>query len=76
MSMGRAFQSAGAKSVAMSLWSVSEKASVMLMEAFFKKLKEGQAKLDAWTAARQELRQAGLEHPFFWAAFILVGERQ
>ncbi|MEJ2719004.1 MAG: CHAT domain-containing protein, partial [Deltaproteobacteria bacterium] len=76
MSMGRAFQSAGAKSITMSLWSVSEKASVMLMEAFFKRLKAGKTKLDAWTGARQELRQAGLEHPFFWAAFILVGERE
>jgi len=74
MSMGRAFQCAGAKSVLMSLWSVSENASVMLMDEFFKSLKEGKSKLDAWTAARRQLRKAGFEHPFFWSAFVFVGE--
>jgi len=24
--------------------------------------------------ARTEIRQAGYDHPFFWAPFILVGE--
>jgi CHAT domain-containing protein len=74
MSMGRAFQCAGAKSVVMSLWSVSEDASVPLMEYFFKGLKEGKTKINAWAAARTELRKSGFEHPFFWSAFVLVGE--
>jgi CHAT domain-containing protein len=74
MSMGRAFMSAGAKSVTMSLWSVSEQASVLLMDAFFKNLKKGMGRLEAWTDARRMLRQSQWEHPFFWAAFILVGE--
>jgi CHAT domain-containing protein len=72
--MGRAFQSAGAKSVLMSLWSVSEDSSVILMEEFFKHLKGGKSKRDAWTLARADVRKAGFEHPFFWGAFILVGE--
>jgi CHAT domain-containing protein len=75
MSMGKAFLSAGSKSVAMSLWSVSENSSVKLMNEFFSNLKAGQGKLDAWTAARKTLRVNEYEHPFFWAAFILVGER-
>jgi hypothetical protein len=74
MSMGRAFLSAGAKTVAMSLWSVSENSSVMLMEEFFQNLKQGKGKLQAWTDARRSIRKAGFEHPFFWAAFVLVGE--
>jgi len=74
MSMGRAFMSAGAKSVIMSLWSVSEDASVLLMDAFFKNLKQGMSRLEAWANARRTLRQSNWEHPFFWAAFILVGE--
>jgi CHAT domain-containing protein/lipopolysaccharide biosynthesis regulator YciM len=74
MSMGRAFQCAGAKSVAMSLWSVSEKSSVMLMQEFFKNLKSGKNKLTGWTEARAAVRKAGFEHPFFWGAFVLVGE--
>jgi CHAT domain-containing protein len=74
MGMGRAFQYAGAKSVLMSLWSVSETASVNLVESFFKHMKEGKSKLEALRLAREEIRKAGYDHPFYWAPFILVGE--
>lgn len=74
MGMGRAFQYAGAKSVLMSLWAVSEFASVNLMKSFFKNLKSGKSKLEALKLARDEIRKAGYDHPFYWAAFILVGE--
>jgi CHAT domain-containing protein len=74
MGMGRAFQFAGAKSVLMSLWSVSEKASVDLVESFFRHLKEGKNKRESLKLAQDEIRKAGYDHPFFWAPFILVGE--
>jgi tetratricopeptide (TPR) repeat protein len=74
MGMGRAFQYAGAKSVLMSLWSVSETASVNLVESFFKHLKEGKTKLESLRLARDEIRKVGYDHPFYWAPFILVGE--
>ncbi|MGC8659586.1 MAG: CHAT domain-containing protein, partial [Desulfomonilaceae bacterium] len=74
MGMGRAFQYAGAKSVLISLWSVSESASVNLVESFFKHLKEGNNKRESLKLARDEIRKAGYDHPFFWASFILVGE--
>ncbi len=74
MGMGRAFQYAGAQSVLMSLWSVAEKSSVEMVESFFKHLKEGKSKLESLKLAREEIRKAGYDHPFFWAPFILVGE--
>ena len=74
MGMGRAFQFAGAKSVLMSLWSVSEKASVDLVENFFRHLREGKNKQESLKLAQDEIRKAGYDHPFFWAPFILVGE--
>ncbi len=74
MSMGRAFQYAGAKSILMTLWSVSEQASVLLVERFFAHLQQGENKLEALKSARQDVRNAGYEHPFYWAPFILVGE--
>lgn len=74
MSMGRAFQAAGTKSVLMSLWSVAERPSILLMEEFFRQLARGRDKLTAWTAARAHVRSEGFQHPFFWASFILVGE--
>jgi CHAT domain-containing protein len=74
LSMGRAFQCAGARSVIMSLWPVVEDSSVMLMKGFFRHLRQGKSKLEAWTLCKREVRKAGFEHPFFWAAFVLVGE--
>ena len=74
MGMGRAFQYAGARSVLMSLWSVAEKSSVQMVESFFRHVKEGKSKLEALRLARKEIREAGYDHPFFWAPFILVGE--
>jgi len=74
MSMGRSFQIAGARSVMMSLWSVAEEPSIMLTHEFFKGLRQGLGKNQAWIRSRSELRKQGFEHPFFWASFILVGE--
>lgn len=74
MGLGRAFQYAGAKSVLMSLWNVAETSSVMLVESFFKHLNAGKNKLEALKLARNEIRQHGYDHPFYWAPFILVGE--
>jgi CHAT domain-containing protein len=74
LSMGRAFQCAGARTVIMSLWPVVEDSSVMLMKEFFKHRKQGKTKLEAWALSRREVRNAGFEHPLFWAAFVLVGQ--
>ncbi|MGB9588784.1 MAG: CHAT domain-containing protein, partial [Armatimonadota bacterium] len=76
MSMGRAFQFAGAQSVLMSLWSVAEKSSVLLVENFLRYLDKGLPKLEALNMARQDVRKSGYDHPFFWASFILVGSRR
>jgi len=74
MGMGRAFQYAGAKSVLMSLWSVSDIAAVNLVSTFFNLCKQGKDKLEALRLARDNIRQNGYDHPYYWAAFILVGE--
>lgn len=74
MSMGRAFQYAGARSVLMSLWSVAERSSVIQAESLFRTLKEGSTKLEALRHSRRVVRDAGFDHPFFWASFVLVGE--
>jgi hypothetical protein len=76
MSMGRAFRIAGAKSVIVSLWAVFESSSVELTDEFFRRLKSGATKREAMIAAREKVRASGFEHPFFWSAFILVGDDQ
>lgn len=74
MGMGRAFQYAGARSVLMSLWSVDAQTSVELVTSMLHHLKNGKSKLEALGLAREEIRRSGRDHPFFWAAFVLVGE--
>jgi CHAT domain-containing protein len=74
MSMGRAFQIAGSKSVIVSLWAVFEPSSVMLTNEFFKSLSAGATKRQALERARMKVRAAGYEHPFFWSAFVPYGE--
>jgi tetratricopeptide (TPR) repeat protein len=74
VSMGYAFQYSGAKSVLMSLWEVEASSAVILAENFFRYRKSGQTKLESLLKARNDLREAGYKHPFFWSGFILVGE--
>lgn len=74
MSMGRAFQYAGARTVLMSLWPVAESSSVLLMERFFTHVKAGFSKSESLRRARTEIREAGYENPFYWTAFIMVGD--
>jgi len=74
MGMGRAFQYAGARNVFVSLWSVAEASSTELTLAFFQHINNGKKPVDAIQFARQEVRQRGYEHPFYWGAFILFGE--
>ena len=73
MGMGRAFQFAGARNVLVSLWSVAETSATELTYAFYGFVKEGKEPKEALGLARNEIRRKGYEHPFYWAAFILVG---
>lgn len=75
MGLGRAFQYAGVKSVLMSLWFVEDLSTNLLAERFFVYLKEGKDRLKALRLARKDLRHEGYKHPYYWAPFILVGER-
>jgi CHAT domain-containing protein len=69
----RAFIYAGTPSLVGTLWSVDDEATAELMLRFYHHLQDGVGKAAA-------LRQAQLEtmaehpHPYFWAAFGLVGD--
>jgi CHAT domain-containing protein/tetratricopeptide (TPR) repeat protein len=73
----RAFLYAGSESVVVSLWNVNDIATASLMKAFYKNLQPGSAKDDALRQAKLELirgRQQAWRHPYYWAAFVLVGD--
>ncbi len=75
--LARAFQYAGARSILASLWSVSDRITPELMEAFYRHLLAGSPKDEALRAAQLELIRRGdrAAAPYYWAAFQLYGAR-
>ncbi len=77
LGLGRAFLAAGADSLLMSLWQVEDNSTNELMRLFYNNLLKGESKAQALRDAQCSLlHQAGsiYTHPYFWAAFRLVGE--
>jgi CHAT domain-containing protein/Tfp pilus assembly protein PilF len=71
----RAFVMAGAESLLMSLWSVSDSVTRELMTDYYKNLKKGIGRGASLRQVQLEmLKKKGREHPFYWAAFIQSGE--
>ena len=74
----RAFFYAGANSVVVSLWNVNDLATAELMKAFYQNLNKEMSKDEALRQAKLALikgKQRAWQHPYFWAPFVLVGER-
>jgi CHAT domain-containing protein len=69
----RAFQTAGAKAVLMSLWKVSDTATQELMSLFYEQWLRTQNKRKAFKLAQQSIRVKYAD-PYYWGAFVLVGE--
>ena len=69
---------AGARSTVASLWAVSDSATVDLMTNFYHALtQENITKAEALRQAQiSVLKDNTFSHPFFWSAFILVGNWQ
>jgi CHAT domain-containing protein/Tfp pilus assembly protein PilF len=74
LGVSRALLYAGAASVVVSLWQVSDASSSDLMIRFYRHLAEGQEKAEALRLSKLELIRAGKSHPYHWAAFTLVGQ--
>jgi CHAT domain-containing protein/tetratricopeptide (TPR) repeat protein len=64
---------AGARSLLLSLWPVSDESTSQLMKAFYSCWNAGMSKTAALQRACQEVR-ANFPHPFFWAPFVLIGK--
>lgn len=69
----RAFMSAGAHSIIMSLWKVNDETTQQMMTLFYANWFSGQSKREVLQNAKLELRK-NYPHPYYWGAFILVGE--
>lgn len=74
MGLSRAFFVAGARSVLVSLWSVSDEATERLMIAFYRHYIGGMTKAAALQEAMREVRGLpSFSNPRYWAPFILLG---
>ena len=69
----RAFQIAGAKSVMMSLWTVSDEATQKMMVYFYDQWLNGKPLKQAFLKAQLLLREE-YPVPYNWGAFVLIGE--
>jgi CHAT domain-containing protein len=67
---------AGAGSVMVTLWNISDAASSTMIVAFYRALRDGQTKPAALLAARRALiggSNPELRHPYYWAGYSLIG---
>ncbi len=77
MSLGRAFQYAGTKSLVLTNWDVSDETTPELMKNFYTNLKSGMTKAKALQQAKlQYLNTADVyrSDPFYWGGFYLIGD--
>ncbi len=77
LGLGRAFLAAGASSLVISLWPAEDNATNELMRVFYQILLRGESKVQALRAAQCSLLYSSSSmytHPYFWAAFRLVGD--
>ncbi len=71
----RGFKLAGVKSMLISLWSVNDEATGILMSEFYKNVAEGQKYNEALSNAQIFLRMIDdgkYDFPEYWAAFVLL----
>ncbi len=77
VSLARAFAFAGAKSIVASLWSVNDKSTMQVMDNFYVGIKSGKPQNIALANAKLmylEKNPGQSAHPFFWAAFVGIGD--
>lgn len=70
----RGLKKAGARTLLMSLWNVSDKATQIMMTSFYTAMLSGASRHDAFLSAQQQLRDQGFSDPYYWAAFILLDD--
>ena len=78
----RAFTQAGAKSLVMSLWEVPDRETKELMVSFYKNLQAGKMnRAEALRHAALKQRETvksryGSDNPYYWGAFVFLGEAE
>jgi CHAT domain-containing protein len=74
LGLTRAFLSAGAATLVVSLWLVQDETTAELMGGLYERLRNGEGRAAALRAAQLELKEQH-PHPYFWAPFVVIGKR-
>jgi CHAT domain-containing protein len=71
-----AFLRAGARSVVVSLWNVSDISTSQLMKNFYQNMNDGLSNAAALRKAKLQMLNSGkgVRHPYYWSAFVIVGK--
>lgn len=72
VSLATAFSAAGAQAVISGLWTVDDDATALLFGSFYTALREGRPPGEALQLAQRATRER-YPHPYYWAAFSLLG---
>jgi CHAT domain-containing protein len=72
LGLARGFLYAGTPSLLVSLWTVNDRSTAMLMRGFYQALQQGASKGRALQEAMIAVK-AKFPHPYYWAPFILMG---
>jgi CHAT domain-containing protein len=71
--LSRAFQCAGARTLLVTLWSISDEATASWMKTLHGQLRQGKTLSQAHQQATLELRKSQ-PAPFYWAPFVIWGD--
>jgi hypothetical protein len=73
--LAQAFLQAGVRSLLVSLWKANDPATAALMKAFYDARRAGADKALALSQAMAGIRAQGKwSHPYYWGAFVLMGD--
>ena len=81
LGFGYQIQRTGAQAAIASLWTVSDQGTQSLMSSFYTQLQKGnniinslrQAQLSLLQSKTSDSQHHNFQHPYFWSAFILIG---
>lgn len=74
LGLTRAFLSAGASTLVVSLWLVQDSTTINLMADWYRGLNQGASRASALRQAQINLRKQ-YPHPYYWAPFVVIGRR-
>lgn len=77
--LSQAFLQAGVRSLLVSLWQVDDEATAAFIQAFYiewqeERVDKAQALRQAMTQIQQDPQHPNWSHPYYWGAFVLVGD--